>query len=83
MEKVKYLKGIVIGLLLVMVISFAVVAAQGQMLAQKDPSQDPYAQGNAPTAGGLNADPGPGTYIEASAMPQPPAVVHISPAPPQ
>lgn len=50
----------------------------------KDPaSNDPAAQGNAPEGGGLNEDPGPGTYIAPEDMEQPPADPYVAPpAPP-
>lgn len=49
---------------------------------QKDPSKDPYPQGNAPEGGGLNEDPGPGDYVAPENMVQPPAEPYVAPAPP-
>jgi len=51
-------------------------------LTPKDPSKDPYVQGNAPTGGGKNADSGPGTYVPPTQMQQPPATPYVPPAPP-
>ncbi|MBC7943154.1 hypothetical protein H7X68_01495 [Candidatus Saccharibacteria bacterium] len=51
-------------------------------LAPKIPSEDPAPRGNAPTGGGRNQDPGPGTYIPPSQMERPPATPRRNPAPP-
>ncbi len=48
----------------------------------KDPSQDPWQQGNAPEGGGVNHDPGPGTYIPPTQMEQPPETPRVNPEPP-
>jgi hypothetical protein len=48
----------------------------------KHPSEDPYPQGNAPTGGGQNANPGPGKYVEPDKMEQPPSKPYVPPAPP-
>jgi len=40
-------------------------------LCKDSPSRDPYAQGNAPTGGGPNADRGPGLYIPPNEMEKP------------
>lgn len=48
----------------------------------KDPSQDPYPQGNAPVGGGTNSDSGPGTYVPPQEMEQPPAQTYVPPPPP-
>lgn len=48
----------------------------------KDPTLDPYAQGNAPIGGGQNEDPGPGTYIDPDDMDQPPDDEYVVPDPP-
>ena len=42
---------------------------QTPYLAPKDPSQDPYVQGNAPIGGGQNANSGPGTYTQTPTKP--------------
>lgn len=54
----------------------------GPKLEPKDPSKDPYPQGNAPVGGGKNQDPGPGTYITPEEMEKPPATPRVNPAPP-
>jgi hypothetical protein len=51
-------------------------------LTPKDPSQDPWPRGNAPVAGGPNADPGPGPYVPPEEMEQPPATPRVNPPPP-
>lgn len=51
-------------------------------LEWKIPAQDPAQNGNSGNGGGLNADPGPGTYIPAEQMQQPPAEPRVNPAPP-
>ena len=90
----KSIKRVAIGVVSVVLIIMASVTlywqvsaqsmdTNGQALTQKDPGQDPYAQGNAPIAGGLNEDPGPGTYITPSAMPRITTVAYVAPAPPQ
>jgi hypothetical protein len=48
----------------------------------KDPSKDPAAQGNAPVGGGQNIDPGPGTFIPADQMQQPPSTTRVNPPAP-
>ena len=52
------------------------------VLTPKDPSQDPYPQGNAPEGGGLNEDPGSGEYIPPAEMEQPPSTPYVPPQPP-
>lgn len=52
-------------------------------LTGKDPAMDPASQGNAPTGGGQNQDPGPGQYIPPGSMIHPPAVSRVNPSPPQ
>jgi len=51
-------------------------------LAPKDPLQDPVNQGNAPTGGGKNQDPGPGVYVPPEAMVTPPPAPRINPTVP-
>jgi len=53
-----------------------------ECLQPKVPSEDPAANGNAPEGGGLNEDPGPGTYIPPSEMEQPPATPRVNPPAP-
>ncbi len=48
----------------------------------KNPSQDPYPQGNAPTGGGPNDNPGAGTYVPPEQMQQPPDTPRVNPDPP-
>jgi len=49
----------------------------------KDPSQDPFPRGNAPTGGGKNLDSGPGTYIPPTGMVHPPASPRVNPPAPK
>lgn len=51
-------------------------------VSKKIPSQDPYPQGNAPTGGGKNYDPGPGKYVPPKKMDPPPDKPRENPAPP-
>lgn len=51
-------------------------------LYPKEPAEDPYANGNANTGGGLNADPGPGNYQSPSQVTQPPSGPRVNPEPP-
>lgn len=51
-------------------------------LEQKDPSQDPAPQGNAPEGGGQNIDPGAGEYVAPENMVQPTAEPYVAPPPP-
>lgn len=48
----------------------------------KNYNEDPWMQGNAPDGGGPSVDPGPGTFIPAPQMEQPPAAPRVDPAPP-
>ena len=52
-------------------------------LQEKNSTQDPAAQGNAPVGGGVNQDTGPGNYIDQSKMEQPPDTAHVNPVAPQ
>lgn len=51
-------------------------------LEPKNPSLDPWYQGNANDGGGTNYDPGPGTYIPPQDMEQPPSTPRVDPPPP-
>ncbi|UTX51527.1 hypothetical protein KI440_01045 [Candidatus Saccharibacteria bacterium TM7i] len=51
----------------------------GPVVEPKDPSQDPYQQGNAPDGGGQNNDPGPGAPTTPT---QPPSTPRENPPPP-
>ncbi|OYX38818.1 hypothetical protein B7Z00_01560, partial [Candidatus Saccharibacteria bacterium 32-50-10] len=51
-------------------------------VAPKQPSKDPYPQGNAPVGGGTNVDPGPGTYVPPTQMTQPPSTPRVNPTTP-
>jgi hypothetical protein len=55
----------------------------GETDNHKDPSKDPYPRGNAPTGGGKNLDPGPGTYIPPTGMVHPPASPRVNPPAPK
>jgi len=57
------------------------VGTPGNCLASKDPSQDPAQNGNAGNGGGVNQDPGPGTY-QPTKPADPPAAPRVNPAPP-
>ncbi|OYX52932.1 hypothetical protein B7Y92_04435 [Candidatus Saccharibacteria bacterium 32-50-13] len=51
-------------------------------VAPKQPSKDPYPQGNAPVGGGTNVDPGPGAYVPPTQMTQPPSTPRVNPTTP-
>lgn len=52
------------------------------VLYPKKIADEPYSRGNADTGGGVNNDPGPGTYTPPTKVTQPPSTPQVNPAPP-